>query len=280
MKVYISADIEGITGLVSWSQCGRPNSENYDFKFAREMMTHDVNAAVRGARAAGATAVVIKDSHGNSKNLLIDQLEPGVELVSGHGAGKDGMMMGLDASFDAAMLIGYHAMAGTQGGVMEHTMTGRVHRMTINGRPAGEQALSAGVAGQYGVPIVAVSSDLAGCREASDLVPFVQTACVKEGYGRYMAKCKHPRETSKLIEEAAREGCRRAKSIEPWRPELPVTIAIEHNRTEEADFAEKLLHARRNDAYTVEFTFDSFAEAHQMALSVFSAGISGGDTQN
>src|SRR5687768_14334167 len=99
MKVYISADIEGITGLVSWSQCSRPDGSSYDYQFARRMMTHDVNAAVRGARAAGATEVVIKDSHGNSKNLLIDGLEPGVQLVSGHGSGTDGMMEGIDDTF-------------------------------------------------------------------------------------------------------------------------------------------------------------------------------------
>ena len=92
MKVYISADIEGITGLVSWSHCGRGDSQRWDFPFARRMMTHDVNAAIRGAKAAGASEIVIKDSHGNSKNLLIDELEPGVRLVSGHGSGIDGMM--------------------------------------------------------------------------------------------------------------------------------------------------------------------------------------------
>src|SRR5277367_1350336 len=108
MRVYISADIEGITGLVSWSQCSRPDGNSYDYPFARRMMTHDVNAAVRGARKGGATDIVIKDSHGNSKNLLIDELESGVHLVSGHGCGIDGMMEGIDAAFDAAMLVGYH----------------------------------------------------------------------------------------------------------------------------------------------------------------------------
>src|ERR1700733_200141 len=102
------------------------------------MMSHDVNAAIRGARAAGATQIVVKDSHGNSKNLLIDDLEPGIELVSGHGSGNDGMMMGIDDTFDAAMLIGYHAMAGTLGGIMEHTITGGVHRLWVNGILTGE----------------------------------------------------------------------------------------------------------------------------------------------
>src|SRR5687768_10694745 len=150
MKVYISADIEGITGLVSWSQCSRPDGSSYDFPFARRMMSHDVNAAIRGARRAGATEVVVKDSHGNSKNLLIEDLEPDVKLISGHGSGIDGMMQGIDESFDAAMLVGYHAMACTTAGIMEHTITGGVHRMKVNGELCGEIGLSAAVAGRYG----------------------------------------------------------------------------------------------------------------------------------
>src|SRR5437016_11887453 len=111
MRVYISGDIEGITGIVSWSQCGRPNKDHYDWDFARRMYSHDINAAIRGARAAGATTVVVKDSHNTGKNLLIEDLEPGTELISGYGAGLDGMMEGINSSFDAMMLVGYHAMA-------------------------------------------------------------------------------------------------------------------------------------------------------------------------
>ena len=200
MNIYISADIEGITGLVSWSQCSCPDGKSFDYAFARRMMTHDVNAAIRGAWEAGATQVAVKDSHGNSKNILIEDLEPGTELISGHGSGTDGMVMGIDSSFDAAMLIGYHAMAGTQGGVMEHTITGGVHGIWINGIETGEMDLAAGVCGHLGVPIVTVSSDSAGCREAEALIPGVITTSTKEGYGRYMARLLHPSETGPAIQ--------------------------------------------------------------------------------
>jgi D-amino peptidase len=263
VKVYISADIEGITGLVSWSQCGRPDGQHFDYAFARRMMTHDVNAAIRGAREAGATEIVVKDSHGNSKNLLIEDLESGVRLVSGHGSGIDGMMEGIDDTFDAAMLVGYHAMAGTTAGIMEHTITGSVHRLSINGMPAGEMALSAGVAGRYGVPLVMVSSDEAGCSEAKDLIESVRTAVTKYGLGRYMGELKHPSETRKLIEDAAREGLRAHDAILPWKPTEPVTIRVEFNRSEEADFCAKLVKARRIDAYTMEVEHDDYLTAHQ-----------------
>ncbi|MBL8061237.1 MAG: M55 family metallopeptidase [Chthonomonas sp.] len=276
MKVYISADIEGVSGIISWSQCGRPNGEHYDYAWARQRMTADVNSAIRGAKKAGATEIVVKDSHGNSKNLLADQLEPGTRLITGHGASSQGMMAGIDRSFAAAMLIGYHAMAGTQGAVMEHTVTGFVHRLKINGKPAGEIALSAGVAGCYDVPVVAVSSDAAGCAEALELLPGVRTASVKTGMGRYMAECLHPSDAEALIEKTAFDGLNAASTLDPWLPDSPTTITIELNRSEEADLvAVRLPNCVRADSYTVEVTADSYAQAHQMAWAVFSLGSLG-----
>lgn len=280
MKVYISADIEGITGLVSWSQCGRPDGNHWDFPFARRMMTHDVNAAVRGARAAGATEIVIKDSHGNSKNLLLDELEPGVRLVSGHGSGIDGMMEGIDETFDAAMLVGYHAMAGTTAGIMEHTITGGVHRLRINGIPCGEIALSAGVAGRYGVPLVFISSDEAGCAEAAERIFGIKTAAVKKGYGRYMGESMHPSETGPLIENAAHEALAKRASVKPWLPAEPTTITVEFNRSEEADMCAKLIFGKRLDAYTVEVTFDSYLLAHQACWNLMAMSFQGISAMN
>ena len=276
MDVYISADIEGITGLVSWSQCSRPDGESFDYAFARRMMSHDVNAAVRGARKAGAGRIVIKDSHGNSKNLLIEDLEPGVELVSGHGAGTDGMMQGIDASFGATMLVGYHAMAGTAGGIMEHTITGGVHRLWINGEETGEMGLSAGVAGTFGVPLAMVSSDAAGCLEASRLVPGVETATTKVGVGRYMGRLLHPSETGPSIEAAAERGVRRASSGSPKKYEEPTTVRVEFNRTEEADMGAKLVTGpKRVDGYTLERTFGTYGEAHRFAWNLMAMSFEG-----
>lgn len=280
MKVYISVDIEGITGLVSWSQCSRPDGKSFDYAFARRMMTHDLNAAIRGARSAGATEILIKDSHGNSKNLLIEDLEPGVRLVSGHGSRTDGMMQGIDATFDAAILIGYHAMAGTLGGVMEHTITGGVHRLFVNTQECGEMGLSAGVAGAYGVPIVAVSSDAAGCAEASALIPGVATAATKTGYGRYMADLKHPSETGPEIEAAVLDGLRRRAEITPVAWAEPTQIRVEFNRTEEADMGAKLLAGPpRVDGYTFEGTYPTYPEAHRMVWNLMAMSFEGIDSQ-
>lgn len=279
MNVFISADIEGTTGVVSWGQAGRPSSEHYDFGFARRMMTEDVNAAIRGARAAGAKRVVVKDSHGNSKNLLHDQLEPGTELISGHGSDDTrGMMVGVDGTFDAAFLVGYHARAGTLHGVMEHTISGRVHRMWINDEEQGEIGMSRGVAAAFDVPVVMISSDLAGAAEFEAMGLGGVTAVVKEGFGRYMARSLPREQASEIIFKAAQEGLAKKGEVELYRPGKPVTFRIEFNRSEEADLAARLVGVERLDAYTLEYVSDSFLESHQMAWAIFGMGGLGGNS--
>ncbi|MEQ1822771.1 MAG: M55 family metallopeptidase [Fimbriimonadaceae bacterium] len=272
MTIYISADMEGITGQVTWKACGAPSSEHYDFAFARRMMTHDVNAAIRGARRAGATRVVVKDSHGTSRNLLIDELEPGIELISGEGAGSDGMMHGIGEGFDAALLVGYHGMAGTDRGVMEHTITGGVHRTWIGDQEVGEMALSALACGIYNVPIVMVSSDEAGCQEASAFFEGCATAATKVGYGRYMARCLHPSETGPFIERAAMEGIDKRVTVGRYLP-TSLIARIEFNRQEEADFACRMPGANKLDAYTVQYEGNSLENLHRGIRMLMSLGI-------
>lgn len=282
MRVYISTDIEGITGLAAWSQCGRPNSDHFDFRWARERYTADVNAAIRGLRKAGGAdiEIVLKDSHGNSKNLLIDQLEPGIEVVTGYGAGSDGMMMGLDDTFDAAVLVGYHARAGSLRGVMDHTISGRLHRLWLNGIEIGEIGLSALVAGRFGVPIVAISSDAAGCAEASDLIPGIATASVKQGMGRYMTQTLHPSESLPLIETTMEHGLRQAANVKPLVWSEPMVLRAEWNRSEEADYCERAVGTRRIDGYSVEFGPAPFIECHQTAWTWVALAQAGYDANN
>lgn len=281
MRIFISADMEGITGLVSWAQCSRPSGNVYDFGFARRMISHDVNAAIRGARAAGASEVVVKDSHGTSKNLLIEDIEPGASLISGTGFGMtDGMMQGVgDGAFDAAVLVGYHAKAGTARGVMEHTYTGGVHRVFLGGREVGEMGLSMGVAAHYGVPTVAVTSDDAGVAEARDLVPSIATASVKTGLGRYSGRLLHPSETAPLIEAAVRRGVEARESMALVDYPAPLTMAIEFNRSEEADLCERFPGMRRKNGFTVEGEFAGFTEAHTAFVTLISLSLHAVESQ-
>lgn len=276
MKIYISADIEGVTGVVNWKQCGGPSGDHYDWQFARRMMTGDVNAAIRGAKAAGATEIVVKDSHNVSRNLLIDELEQGVELISGTRSNDDGMMDGIDSSFAGCFLVGYHAMAGTTDGVMEHTISGRVHRAWVNGMPAGEMLYSAYAAGRHDVPLIFVSSDDKGVAEAQTIVPGVETATTKYGMGRYMAKLRHPSVVWPEIEEAARRAVAGLEFASPLICNSPVLAKLEFNRSEETDDSSQLEGWSRTDAYTIEREFTNWHQAHVgIRRAISFAGISG-----
>jgi D-amino peptidase len=280
MKVFISVDIEGATGIASFSQCGRADRDHYDYAFARRMLTGDVNAAIRGARAAGATEVVVKDAHGNCKNLLVDQLEPGTQLISGFHPRNDYMMDGLDDSFAAAMLIGYHGMAGTLRGMMEHALSGGMHRFWINDDLAGEIAVSAAIAGSYGVPTVLLTSDQAGCNEADQILPGVLVYATKVGYGKYMGQMLHPSETWPAIEDLANIAVGASLNANAYRISGPVTLRSEFRTSEEADYAAMLPGIFRLDAYTVELTRPEFREAHSAMLAVFQLAIKGRDSRN
>ncbi len=273
MKVFISVDIEGATGIASFSQCGRADSSHYDYLFARRMLTGDVNAAIRGAWAAGADEIVVKDAHGNCKNLLVDELEPGTQLISGFYPRDDYMMDGLDGSFAAAMLIGYHGMAGTLRGMMEHALSGSIHRYWINGQEAGEIAVSAAIAGEMGVPVVFVSSDRAGCAEARETIVGVETYETKQGYGKYMGRLKHPSETWPAIEQGARQALE--SLCEPLVMAGPITMRSEFHTSNECDMAAKLPFVKRLDAYSVEASAATVRECHRLMLAAFQMASNG-----
>lgn len=274
MKVYISVDIEGATGVTSFSQCSRPDSQHFDFPFARRMLTGDVNAAIRGAREAGATQVVVKDSHATCKNLLVDELEAGVQLISGYGWGRLGMMEGIDGSFDACMLIGYHAMAGSFG-MMEHALVGGLHRLLINRRPAGEITVSAAVAGAFGVPTVLVTGDTACCDEAANWVDGVKCVSTKQGVGRSMGVLRQPSETWPEIQAAAKSAVAGAAGVEPFSISGPVVLDVSFRTSEEASMARQSPISRMTDAYAVSIEAPDFLEAHHRALNVFQLSIAG-----
>lgn len=273
MRVFISGDMEGITGVVNWNHAGKPDDPHPDYAFARRMYTHDMNAAIRGAKESGAKSVVVKDAHYRCDNLLIDELEPGTELISGQGNTYDGMMHGIDASFDCAMLVGYHSMAGTQDGMLDHALVGGLHRFWVNGTEAGEIAISAGCAGGYGVPVVFVSSDRTGCEEASSTIPQVRTFTTKESIGRMIARLKHPSETGPGIEAASREAVAACKSAPPYRIEGPVTMRLQFRETQYAEYAASAPGVERIDGYSVAWTGAHFLEANRVAQVVYDLSI-------
>ncbi len=250
MQVYISADIEGISGVVAGLQT---DDEQKEFERARRLQTREVNAAIAGAFAGGASKVVVNDSHGNMRNLLIEELDERAELVTGSPKPMS-MLEGLDGSFAVAFLVGYHAQAGTRLGTLNHTYTGRVFRTTLNGIPMGEAGINAAVAGAMGVPIGLVTGDQAVVEEAQRLFAPPASVAVKQAMTRNAARCLPPAVAHERIETAAADAVRLRG--QPYILPPPMTIEVTFIRTDMADMAEMIPGALRVDDRTVSYQHD------------------------
>lgn len=222
LKVFISVDMEGISGLVSWEETGEKGA---DYPLFRRIMTEEANAAVEGALEAGATEIVVRDAHGSGRNILPDLLNPEAKLIRDWSGGPLDMMEGIDKTFDAAILVGYHARAGTPDAVLKHTMNLTTFDMKINGKPVPEAGINAAIAGYFGVPVVLVTGDLAITVQAKELLGNVSTVAVKEGIGK-AAKMIHPEKARKMIKAATVEALRDLGRYQPFRPTSPVTIEL------------------------------------------------------
>lgn len=222
MKVLISADAEGITGIFKKSQVtpGRP-----DYSQFRSLMAHDVNAAIVGAFEGGATEVVVNDSHNYDDNLLLTDLDPRASLMSG--TDKPLIMAeGLDQGVDAMMLVGYHSRKGAKG-VISHTYYYPiVSEAAVNGVPFGEAEFVACMAGYYGIPTVLITGDDCVTSYTEQQIPGIRTAVVKKVIGNGSAQLYHPQATEALIRTAAKEAVSGYRSIAPMKVEGPMTLTI------------------------------------------------------
>lgn len=248
MNVLISVDMEGISGVVVGNQVS-PEHKEYD-RF-RRLMTAEANAAIEGALAGGARRVVVNDSHALMTNLLVEELNPAAELISGSPKPFE-MMQGIGPEVDAVFLIGYHSASGTAEAVLEHTWTGRVVGLSLNGRAVGEAGLNAALAGAFGVPVVLVTGDRAVTEEVQALLGPIETVAVKEGITRNAARCLHPEVAHSRIRQAAERALQR--TVLPWVVPPPITLRVAFLRSLHADMASLLPGSRRVDGRTVQWT--------------------------
>lgn len=258
MRIYISADMEGASGVVHAEQT-EPGAREYDRACA--LMVGDVNAVVEGALAGGASYLVVNDSHWTMRNLKIEDLHPRAHLISGSPK-PFSMVQGLDASFDCALFVGYHGMAGSSPATIDHTYTeDAIYRVTINGLVVGELGINGYFAGQFGVPIALVSGDQAICAEARTLLGDVTTVQVKEAVSRTAALCL-PLETSRRL---LRDGAQAAMATRPppLRPIAPVTMLVEFMKSSQADMAGLTPGSERVGPRAVQFSHDSYTEVYR-----------------
>ncbi len=258
LKVFISVDMEGISGIVHSDQT---TSGAAEYAAGRKWMAQDVNAAVEGALEAGATEVVVNDSHGSMRNIDPDDLHPRAILISGSPKPLS-MMQGIDGSFAACLLIGYHAKAGTEDAILDHTISGSVVRaIRVNGAELPELGLNAAIAGYYGVPVVLVSGDTAVCRQTGEVLgKDVVAVAVKEAYGRLAAKLVPMGEARRLIKAGVKDALGKLGRVKPFKFAPPYNFELEYHVSAQADMGAMLTEVKRVDARTVAFTAVDYLE--------------------
>lgn len=249
-KIYIATDIEGISGVVTFTDTGRDtNMSGPRYEAARMLLTEDVNAAVQGAMDGGATDIIVNDGHDGGSNFVMEKLHPGARYFTGSGRARIGD--GLDESTDAVMLVGYHAMSGTQKAVLDHTQSSTGwRRYFLNGVEMGEIGQMAVIAGHFNAPVICVTGDLAAILEAKALLGDIETTAVKEGCSRTSAICLAPVKARELIRAAAKRSLGKIGKIKPYKIKTPAEIKLDCTTTDVADGYEAR-GAERLDAFTV-----------------------------
>src|SRR5215218_6210627 len=265
MRVHIISDMEGVSGIVKWQQVtgGDPMYEE-----GRKLYTQEINAAIRGARAGGATEIVVMDCHGAGggwtfNSLIPEQLDPGCEwVVQDHWTGYTGA---LEQGCDAALFIGMHARAGTPDGVLSHTVSSEAwHNLWFNGTLVGETGINAALCGTWGCPVLLVTGDQATCAEGRALLgEALTTVAVKRGTGKYSARNIAPLRARQLIEEGAQKALADLSAVAPYDPGSPCTVEVEYKITDEVDKLRRRKGVEVVEDGRIRSTADTWWEAWQ-----------------
>ena len=250
VRIYISADMEGVVGVVTGEQLG---PQGFEYARFREFMTQEVNAAIEGAMAGGATHIVIGDSHGNGQNLLIEKLPRDVLLVRSWPRPL-GMMQGIDETFAGAMFIGYHTGTTNLEGVRAHTLSSaRLADVRLKGVSVSEAGLNAAIAGHFNVPIIMVSGDDAVVKETTALLGNIEGAVVKWASGFHSAKTMTPEASYSLIRQKAQQAVRRIRDFKPYKLAAPIELEVRFKNYRPAEVLSYLSIVERPDAHSIRF---------------------------
>src|SRR5512139_168563 len=229
MKILIAADMEGITGVTNWNQVdvGHP-----DYPRFRRLMTSDVNAAVRGVCESGGNEILVTDGHAYGTNILSEELDPCAQLICGD-CSQLAMIQGIDKDVDGVIFVGYHARAGSQNAILDHTWSSRrVANLWLNDILVGEYGLNGAVAGHFNAPVLMLTGDQTACSQAAELLGPIETVVVKTAVSRMAADCLIPQITEELIEKTAIKAVKRLQAGEAPKPFVvakPVQVTIEFN---------------------------------------------------
>ncbi|MFL5616461.1 MAG: M55 family metallopeptidase [Gemmatimonadaceae bacterium] len=250
LKVYISVDMEGIAGIVTADQL---SPTGFEYARAREFMTGEALAAIAGARDAGATQIVVSDSHGNGENLLIDKFPPDVTIIRSWPRPLM-MMEGIDSSFAAAVFIGYHASTTNPAGVRAHTISSaHLAAVELNGTAMPESGINAAIAGYFGVPIVAISGDNVAVAEAQALIGAMEGAVVKQAISFHAAATMTPEAAQLLVRQKVKAGVQRRASLRPYVVRSPVRLDVTFKNYTPAEMLTFLPIVQRTSSHGIRF---------------------------
>ena len=260
LKVYISADMEGVAGVVTPDQLGPPG---FEYERFRGFMTNEVLAAIEGARAAGATEFVVSDSHGNGESLLIEKFPKDVQIVRSWPRPL-AMMEGIDSTFAAVLFVGYHASTTSPAGVRAHTMSSaNLADVRIQGVSVPEAGMNAAVAGHFGVPVALITGDDVIVKEAQALLGPIEGAVVKTALGFHSAQTLTPEASCDRIREAARRAIGRIRELKPYRVAEPVTLDVRFKNYRPAEILAYLSIVERTDAHSIRYRAKDILEANR-----------------
>ncbi len=257
LKIYISADMEGVAGAVTEQQLG---PAGFEYQRFREFMTQEVNAAIDAALESGATEVVVSDSHGNAQNLLIEKLPKNVMIIRGFPRPLM-MMQGIDETFAGVIFIGYHSSTTNQEGVRAHTISSaRLADVRLNGRSMPEGGINAAIAGHFNVPVIMISGDDAAVAEVRSVVGDIEGAVVKWNYGFHSAKTMTPQAACDLIGAKVRAAMRRIASFKPYKLATPIRLDVRFKNYRPSELLSYLSIVERTDAHSIRFTGKDMVE--------------------
>jgi D-amino peptidase len=257
LKIYISADMEGVVGAVSGEQL---DPEGFEYEHFRDLMTAEVNAAIEAAREAGATEILVSDSHGNGQNLLLEKLPDDVMVVRSWPRPLV-MMEGIDETFDGAIFLGYHTGTTNKRGVRAHTMSSaNLTAVRLNGIPVPEAGLNAAIAGHFGVPVIMISGDDATVEEAQSLLGEVEGAVVKWALSFHSARTLTPETAYEVIRGKVKAAIGRLGDFEPYRLETPIELKVSLKHYRPVELLGYLPMVERVDSHTVRFVGKDMVE--------------------
>lgn len=274
MRIYISADMEGIAGITSEEQTNPVGQPEY--AYSCELMTGEVRAACEGAAQAGATEILVNDSHWNMRNIIHEKLPPDVRLIRGS-AKPLSMNQGLEAGWDYAAYVGYHAAGGTRDAVLDHTYTdATIYTAHINGEPCSEARINAAVAGSYGVPVIFLSGDQNACADARSFLPWAETVEVKRAIGRFAASSLSPERARSAIKAGVVKAITEARNrkAKPYAFTQPVSLELTFTYTSKADVASLLPGSERISARTIRFVHEDYLTVFKAFRALVALGAS------